>query len=38
MTDALWAAGPAGGYTGGPTWLVLAFVIVIAGVVLYRRK
>jgi hypothetical protein len=38
MTDFLWAAGPGGGYTGGPTWLVLVLVIIIAGAVLYKRR
>jgi hypothetical protein len=38
MTDSLWAAGPAGGYTGGPLWLVGLFVIVIAVVVLRGRR
>lgn len=38
MFDTLWAAGPAGGYTGGPTWLVGLIVIIIALAVLYRMK
>jgi hypothetical protein len=38
MSDSLWAAGPAGGSSSGPTWLVIVIVIVIAVAVVFRRR
>jgi hypothetical protein len=30
-------SGASGGYTGGPTWSVVLFVIIIAGAIFYER-